>query len=523
MHEHFPAEHQSAHQHAREPQAFSLEEARLRIAQLEARNAELQSRETTANQRIAQLEAELDEHRQRAPSVTDARLNALLAVGAALLVTQEIEPVLDLIVRESTNLFPGTDGALLLLEDPESDQLLLRIADQGEVREQTLPMQQDLTSHSFLAPRAMLMLGSRLKPMLDTLHSQAYETLQDQLENWPPASVLLAPLRDEHRCMGALLLYHSTPDLVYQPYDLPFVQTLADLAAVAITETYQRARAAALQRDLAHIQFLHREAQARLDAAQAQLLQSAKLAAIGELSASVAHEINNPLYAARNSLYLIEQDLPPDSPQRQFLDIAQGELGRIARIITRMRDFYRPSRAEFVTTDVNSLLRDTVEFVQTYLRHGQIKVSSTLQENLPEITAHMDQLRQVFLNVVLNACDAMHNGGRLCITTSFQPDDTDHPNRVVIKIADTGAGIPAEHLEHIFEPFYTTKPQGTGLGLAISAHIVTQHAGQISVDSSPNKGTAFTIEIPAMPPRQTSEDENNPHSDAPQHGGHITT
>lgn len=302
--------------------------------------------------------------------------------------------------------------------------------------------------------------------------------------------------------MGALVLYRSTPDMPYHGQDLPFVQALADLAAVAIAEIYQRARAVALQRALAQTQFLHKETKERLDTAQAQLLQSAKLAAVGELAASVAHEINNPLYAARNSLYLVEQDISRDAPGRQFLDIAQGELGRIARIITRMRDFYRPSRAELSLTNINSLLGDTIEFVQTYLRHSQIVVIAEFDPSLSQVMAQADQLRQVFLNLVINACDAMPNGGSLCITTHAMSATTDQHAAVVIRIADTGIGITPEHMPHLFEPFYTTKPQGTGLGLAITAHIVTQHGGQITVDSTVGIGTTFTITLPIRPKRE---------------------
>jgi two-component system NtrC family sensor kinase len=476
--------------------AAMLRHAQARIAELEARLADAQQREAHANQRIAALEAQITSGGDAGNSVADARLNVLLAIGAALLVTHEIEPVLDLIIREATTLFPGTDGALLMLEDPQDRELIVRVAHQHQQTDMGLPIADDMTDYTFMAPRAMLLDSSRLAALLHKLHPDIHQLLTEQIAPWPPTSALLAPLRDEHRCMGALLLYRNTVETTYQPYDLPFIQTLADLAAVAITETYQRARAAALQRDLAHIQYLHREAQARLDAAQAQLLQSAKLAAIGELSASVAHEINNPLYAARNSLYLIEQDLPPDSDQQRFLEIAQGELGRIARIITRMRDFYRPSRAEFTDTDVNSLLSDTVEFVQTYLRHSQIRVKTDFTPDLPVITAHIDQLRQVFLNIVLNACDAMSSGGSLTIATSHETESPDQSPGITVHIADTGTGIAPEHMEHLFEPFYTTKPQGTGLGLAISAHIVTQHAGRIAVDSAENIGTTFIITLP---------------------------
>jgi len=220
---------------------------------------------------------------------------------------------------------------------------------------------------------------------------------------------------------------------------------------------------------------------------------------LAELAGSLAHEINNPLYAARNSLYLVGQELPDDAPQRVFLDIAQSELGRIARIITRMRDFYRPARDELETTDVNDLLDETIELVRTHLRHGQVTVVRALDPLVSPITAHADQVRQVFLNVMLNACDAMPGGGVLTVTTS--PAGGRAPaGGVLIAIADDGTGIAPEHLPHLFEPFYTTKPQGTGLGLAISAHIITQHGGGITVESELGIGTTFRIVLPASPP-----------------------
>jgi two-component system NtrC family sensor kinase len=188
--------------------------------------------------------------------------------------------------------------------------------------------------------------------------------------------------------------------------------------------------------------------------------------------------------------------MAPEHPQRAFLSIAQQELGRIARIITRMRDFYRPARAELTATSINVLLRETLELVQTHLRHGHIHAVATLNPDLPLTVAHADQLRQVFLNIILNACDAMPRGGDLRVTTQLLQVRPEAPPTIGIHITDTGMGIATEHLTHIFEPFYTTKAQGTGLGLAISAHIITQHSGRISVESEPGQGTTFTILLP---------------------------
>jgi two-component system NtrC family sensor kinase len=460
---------------------------------LHAQLADLQRRLQAAEVRAEAVEREAALQMNRAMDLS-ARLSIILSISAALLISRDVEAIIQQVVQEAVALFPGTSAAHLFLFDPEGATLVLRAAE-GSAQGDARPML-GLASQAFMAPRAMLFAGPELEIALDDLPADQLAALRKSLDQWPPLSALLAPLRVENQRLGALVLYGGVNAHLYLPRDLPFVQALADLTAVAIDELSQRNRAAALQRDLAVTQSLHAEAEARLNAAQAQLLQSAKLAAVGELAASVAHEINNPLYAARNSLYLVEQDLPEDAPPRAFLTIAQQELGRIARIITRMRDFYRPSRAELAETSINALLRETLELVQTHLRHGHINVVSSLDGDLPVLTAHADQLRQVFLNIILNACDAMPYGGDLRVGTQLIQARTDTPMTVGIFFGDTGVGIPLEHQAHLFEPFYTTKAHGTGLGLAISAHIITQHGGRIMVESEPGSGATFTILLP---------------------------
>jgi two-component system, NtrC family, sensor kinase len=463
-----------------------LEQLKLRIAVLERHLAE-----TRAHAEIVEREAALQ--LSRAVDL-GARLSAILSISAALLISRDVDAVVRLVVREAVSLFPGTSAAHLFMFDMEENVLVLRAANNPAVVFDRA--YEGLAGKAFLSPRAMLLVGPQLEMALADLDDEQLDALRSTMESWPPFSALLAPLRVESQRFGALVLYGGVSAHLYHPRDLPFIQALADLAAVAIDELSQRNRAAALQRDLTLTQSLHAEAEARLNAAQAQLLQSAKLAAVGELSASVAHEINNPLYAARNSLYLVEQDLPPDAPQRAFLAIAQQELGRIARIITRMRDFYRPAKAELAATNVNSLLRETLELVQTHLRHGHINASVDLGADIPPIVAHADQLRQVFLNIILNACDAMPEGGDLRLKTRLLQTRSETPATISVDISDTGVGIPPEHRPHLFEPFYTTKAHGTGLGLAISAHIVTQHGGRILVESELSHGTTFSILLP---------------------------
>ncbi|NTW97806.1 MAG: GAF domain-containing protein, partial [Oscillochloris sp.] len=447
--------------------------------------------ETKAHAEITEREAALQ--MSRAVDL-NARISVILSISAALPNSRDVESVVQLVVREAATLFPGTSATHLFLVDPEKNTLVLRAADNPAliVRHHS----QGLAGKAILAPRAMLLVGPELEIALDDLSADQVASLRESLKIWPPYSALLAPLRVDSQRFGALVLYGGVNAHLYHPRDLPFVQALADLAAVSIDELNQRTRAAALQRDLALTQSLHAEAEARLNTAQAQLLQSAKLAAVGELSASVAHEINNPLYAARNSLYLVEQDLAAEAPQRAFLTIAQQELGRIARIITRMRDFYRPAKAELAATNINSLLRETLELVQTHLRHSHINAAADLSADIPSIIAHADQLRQVFLNIILNACDAMPDGGDLRVKTRLLQARSESPTTIEIDICDTGVGIPLEHRPHLFEPFYTTKAHGTGLGLAISAHIVSQHNGRILLESELCQGTTFSILLP---------------------------
>lgn len=439
---------------------------------------------------IASLEAQLNAQR-RLPHPGD-RLNMLLAVSAALLVTHERDALLDLLVQRTPSLFTGIGGALLYMFDPEG-HLHLRASAAGPVPSLSLVPGQGPEGRGFLAPRAMLMVGPELEHALGELAHEQQMYYEQVLPSWPPLCALVVPLRAEGQRLGVLALYGGMHAQTLLPHDIPFAQAMADLGAVAILEALNNERTAKLQNDLLQTRSLHAEAEARLNTAQAQLLQSAKLAAVGELAASVAHEINNPLYAARNSLYLVEQDLPPDAPQRMFLDIAQNELGRIAKIITRMRDFYRPARVELDQTNINDLVRQTIELVHTHLRHGHVEAFTALDPAVPSIIAHADQLRQVLLNLMLNSCDAMPNGGTLNVSTQLEATTA---QQVLIQVTDTGEGIGPEHLLRLFEPFYTTKPQGTGLGLAISAHIVTQHGGQITVDSTPGHGTTFSVRLP---------------------------
>lgn len=230
------------------------------------------------------------------------------------------------------------------------------------------------------------------------------------------------------------------------------------------------------------------------------LFESEKLAAIGRLAAAVAHEINNPLEAIKNALYLVVSQTPVTDPNRPFLEIASKETSRVSGIIGQMLGLYRPV-VQMVPTNVNDVLEETVNLLRNNFRRHRVVVNMDLQPVLPRVLASPDQLKQVFLNLLLNAYEAIPNGGTVYISTRLS-DETDREflagRYVLIQIRDTGNGISEEHLPHIFEPFYSTKSEsrGTGLGLWVSLGIIQDHDGQIQVRSRPGRGTTFTISLP---------------------------
>jgi PAS domain S-box-containing protein len=232
-----------------------------------------------------------------------------------------------------------------------------------------------------------------------------------------------------------------------------------------------------------------------------QLFESEKLAAVGRLAAAVAHEINNPLEAIKNALYLLVSRTDADDPDRRFLEIANRETIRVSTIIRQMLGFYRTATT-VVPTDVNAVIQEAIALLERQMRQRQVTIEADLDLKLPPLSASGDQLKQVFLNFLLNAQEAMPEGGTIKVRTRI-PNETDaefvHAGRqVLIQVEDNGSGISEENLRQLFEPFFSTKRdgKGTGLGLWVSQGIVQQHDGQIKVRSRPGRGTTFTIALP---------------------------
>ncbi|HYY89223.1 MAG TPA: ATP-binding protein, partial [Chloroflexota bacterium] len=237
------------------------------------------------------------------------------------------------------------------------------------------------------------------------------------------------------------------------------------------------------------------------------LFDSEKLAATGRLAASIAHEINNPLEAIKNSLYLLSNKISPDNPSHKFLEIATKETDRVSRILRQMLGFYRPPKME--PTDINRLIEEAESLVEKHLRQNRVRIENDLDPRLPLVIASADQMKQVLLNILLNAQQAMPDGGNIYVTTRASAG-ADHEflltDSVHILIRDTGKGIPEELQPHIFEPFFSTKDEkGTGLGLWVSYGIVQNHGGSIRVRSREGRGTTFSIGLPITGPSENDQ------------------
>ena len=234
-----------------------------------------------------------------------------------------------------------------------------------------------------------------------------------------------------------------------------------------------------------------------------QMKERDRLAALGEMSAGLAHEIRNPLAAIKGAIqYLDPKKLPEDD--REFLEIIVDEVNRLNTVVSQFLDYSRPLRPALAPTDLNEVLTRTFKLLQPEVPEA-VTVSLQLADGLPRVQADAEQLKQVFLNLALNAFQAMPHGGRLVVSTyaarddlAFWRDGGRRPDVVEIRFRDSGAGIADDAREAIFVPFYTTKEKGTGLGLAICQRIVKAHQGSIVVRSTPGEGAEFTIALPGL-------------------------
>jgi two-component system NtrC family sensor kinase len=254
----------------------------------------------------------------------------------------------------------------------------------------------------------------------------------------------------------------------------------------------------------------------KLQETHLQLVNSEKMASLGKLAAGIAHEINNPLGGILIYSSLLMEDLPETDPKRQDLARVVQEAGRCKEIVRSLLEFARQTEPKMEPVDINRAITDDLFFLENQALFHNVRIVKNLDPSLPFATGNAGQLKQVFMNIIINAAEAMHGTGQLTIATYPALDR----NSILMEFTDTGEGIPEENFSRIFEPFFTTKDvgKGTGLGLATSYGIIEDHGGRIFVKSKVGEGTTFTIELPTYLANRT-ESEGKQSAILPIHEG----
>jgi len=307
--------------------------------------------------------------------------------------------------------------------------------------------------------------------------------------NLPGKRLYLFPMQDEH---NAVLVGADTLSL--QSRRIWRLVTNA-FAGLMISEDQTRQ----LQDALQELENTQQELQARIaaqQAAESHLIQTTKLAAVGEMAAGVAHELNNPLTTVVGFSELVLDSLPPETPQRTDLEVVLREARRARDVVRRLLDFSRQSETVRTRADVNEVVQDVLSLMQHLFHINGVEIDARFEDSLPWVLIDRNQMKQVFLNLLNNALNAMPQGGQLTVTTSLQMRY--RKPHVCVAVKDNGVGIPPENLPRIFEPFFTTRAGqgGTGLGLSVTYGIVAEHGGAIEVESTPGAGSTFTVFLP---------------------------
>ncbi|MBN1504120.1 MAG: hypothetical protein JW952_03565 [Candidatus Eisenbacteria bacterium] len=232
----------------------------------------------------------------------------------------------------------------------------------------------------------------------------------------------------------------------------------------------------------------------RMLEAQARLERTQRLSMMGQMAAGVAHEIRNPLASIKGAADILAGDLPPGSEKRHFADMIGKEIRRLDNTIREFLDYARPQPFNFTEEKPGELLTRTLRQMESQMASASILLETNIPQFAEHVRADPQKLRQVFINLLLNAIAATPRGGKIRVELGQRVED--HSKLWEIRISDTGSGIAAEHMDKIFEPFFTQKPTGSGLGLAIVKSIVEEHGGRIEVVSEPGQGSTFTILLP---------------------------
>ncbi len=398
-------------------------------------------------------------------------INALYSttrgLAASLDTAQLMKDVVDLLQENF-----GFYHVQIYLVDPQSDDL---VAHEGsgaigaQLKEQGYRLQKGSGIIGHVAETGEPFVSNNVDQVVFFVRSPFLPDTQTELT---------VPIKIDDRVVGVLDIQQTPPNLLTSRH-LVLMTAVADHLAIAL----QKAQ-------------LYAELQFSLDqekSMRSQLIQSERLAVVGRLLASVSHELNNPLQAIQNALFLLKDEEKLSDQGRQDMDIVLSETERMSVLIDRLRGTYRPTREEDIQDiRLNDIIEDVYALTATQIRHNSILFEFNADLKLPLIPGIPDQIRQVILNLFVNAIEAMQTGGRLIVCTQALPES----DQALLTIADSGPGIDPELLPHIFEPFISGKENGTGLGLTITSDIIRRHHGEILAENNPQGGALFKVWLP---------------------------
>jgi signal transduction histidine kinase len=400
-----------------------------------------------------------------------ARLfESLASVGQAINSTLNLADALQVITREASQLMAARLASLLLLD--ESKEWLELRASHGAgpdyIARPRLSVAESLVGN----------VVRRRRPVQDenVQTSGRYQNVRLARQEGLVA-LLSVPLLFGGQVLGVLNVYKGEPH-VFSNEEVRILAALAELSGIAI----EKAR---LYERIVDVEEL--------------LRQNERLSALGLLAAEVAHEIRNPLTVMKMLYHSLDLKFPPGDPRTQDTKIMGEKMDHLNRVVEQVLDFARSTEPKLVPVDVNQLLDDLSLLTRHKLRQQRVEIVRDLAPHLPAVQADATQLEQAFLNLTLNAVEAMPKGGRLTVTTRVirQPRTRKEPTHVVIEFTDTGAGMTEEQQKKAFSSLLaTTKAKGTGLGLAIVARVIETHRGEVKVESKPGEGTTFSITLP---------------------------
>lgn len=412
-------------------------------------------------------------------SKKNVELARMKQLSEVLMTQQDLASALEIALQMATEVV-GADRASIMLLDDESQTLSI-VAAKGlpddVVRDTRIKVGQGLAGLVAQQGEPLILNNDDLD---DTLRAMAHRT--DRIR-----SAVITPIKVDGRVRGVINVTDRRDGGNYTRDDLNTISTLAQQASMVIQKIE-------LYDNLKQQVTMLSEALDQLHHTQAELIQSERLACIGQLAGGVAHEINNPLHIMLGRAELLLEAMPDGSSDRRNAQILCDQVERLAKVVKNLLSFSRRDRQrETDTADINSIVGQTLELIEQQMTCNNIKVSFRRDNSLPPLTINAGEMQQVFLNMMLNAFQAMKpTGGELEIVTRA------NDGNVEVIFSDSGPGIPDENVPRIFEPFFSTKPEGegSGLGLSVSYGIVQAHGGQIEVESSSGLGARFTISLP---------------------------